>query len=98
VATGDGETPARIIAVRIAYAVVAALVTTGVWIGAIVPDPALRALLGAAGLLVVAAMTAGHALLAAADVRRELAESQQRTAAALAEALRPGSDRGSGRR
>ncbi|MCP2322902.1 ABC-type transport system involved in cytochrome bd biosynthesis fused ATPase/permease subunit [Hamadaea flava] len=78
---------ARTIALRIAYAVVAALLTTGIWIVATTRDGMVRGIVVAAALLIVTGTTAAHVLLTAADVRRELAESERRMTAAIAKAL-----------
>ena len=85
---------ARVIALRIAYAMVAALLTAGGWIVATTPDRMVRGIVVAAALLVITAITAGHVLLTAADVRRELAEAERRMAAAITQALRPESSDG----
>ncbi|MEV0274689.1 hypothetical protein AB0H43_38460 [Hamadaea sp. NPDC050747] len=79
----------RTVALRIAYAVVAALLTTGIWIAATTPDGMVRGIVVAAALLIVTATTAAHVMLTAADVRRELAESERRMVAAIAKALQP---------
>ncbi|NUR72550.1 MAG: hypothetical protein HOU81_17170 [Hamadaea sp.] len=85
---------ARTIALRIAYAVVAALLTCGAWIVATTHDGMVRGIVVAAALLVVTATTAGHVLLTAADVRRELADAERRMAAAITKALQPESSDG----